>query len=401
MAYVRAAVLASVVLALCACSGLPGSMGQASSSPTTPVITPPGESPSTSAFPSPSSGGPTPPAPLAMTCPYRVSSEANLALVRLRNTAGVIVRDISDLSNPISRCTFHGTGGSYFRFMDWSHVSYIVTNAEGTGALYLTDLLTRRTSPVRAWTDEASLYWVYAWSPDAKTLSYVSSNSAGGTWHVLSAQGDVTLSSLGSMPGRGINPDSDDAMTGFSADGQYVALEHTFSGSDATTPPFQIVRLSDHRVVYSRKDGTMATWAGAGARLFFRTLAGVESWDPRSGVQVVVPGLAWIRPWPSADGLRILYTAADGTGNHHVGYLRLADQPVVGNVLTFQPRTGAAFLNSTLVWYAEESSCSEVSCGLGGLPLTGRTFLHDLVTGTERSSIITTVFDSWPHVGAA
>ena len=34
----------------------------------------------------------------------------------------------------------------------------------------------------------------------------------------------------------------------------------------------------------------MATWAGAGARLYFRTLAGVQSWDPIKGVQVVVLG---------------------------------------------------------------------------------------------------------------
>jgi hypothetical protein len=145
----------------------------------------------------------------------------------------------------------------------------------------------------------------------------------------------------------------------------------------------------------------MATWAATGARLFFRTLAGVESWDPKSGVQVVVPGLAWIRPWASADGLRIVYTAADGTGNHQVGYLRLADRPITGLVLTYPPRTDAAFLNSTLIWYAEESPCSQVSCGIGGPRLTGRTFLHDLVTGTERTSIDTAVFDSWPHVGAA
>jgi hypothetical protein len=326
---------------------------------------------------------------------------ANLALVTLRGSTGVIVRDISDLSNPITRCVVHGTSANFVRFMDWSHVSYIVTNANGDGALYLADLLTRTSSLVRAWTDEASMYWVYAWSPDSKTLSFVSSSSTGVTWHVLSAAGDVTLSRSGPIPGRGINPDSDDSMTGFSADGQYVALEHTFGAPDATAAPFQIVRLSDHKVVYSRRDGSMAAWSGAGARLFFRTLAGVETWDPKSGAHVVVPGLAWIHPWPSADGLRILYTAADGTGNHHVGYLRLTDQPIAGNVLNFQPRTGAAFLNSTLAWYAEESLCSQVSCGLGGPPLTGRTFLRDLVTTTERASIITSVFDSWPHVGAA
>jgi len=326
---------------------------------------------------------------------------ANLALVTIRGASGVIVRDISNLSNPISRCVLHGTGANYVRFVDWSHISYIVTRANGDGALYVADLLTRQSSLVRAWTDEASMYWVYAWSPDARTLSYVSSNSAGVAWHVLSAAGDVSLSRFGPIPGRGVSVDTDDAMTGFSADGLYVALEQTFSGSEATAAPFQIFRLSDHKLVYGRKDGSMATWAGAGARMYFRTLAGVESWDPKTGVQVVVPGLAWIRPWPSADGLRIVYTAADGTGNHHAGYLRLADRPPVGNVLNFQPRTGAAFLNSTLVWYAQESICSQVSCGIGGPPLTGRTYLHDLVTGTERSSIDTAVFDSWPHVGAA
>ena len=401
MANVRAAVVALVILASSACSGLPGSTGQASSIPTAVGATP-STLPSSPAFPSPSPGGRTPPAPLAVTCPYRVPRVANLALLTLRGTAGVIVRDISDLSNPLSRCVVHGgTGANFFRFMDWSHISYIVTSADGSGALYLTDLLTRKSSLVRAWTDEASMYWLYAWSPDARTLSYVSSNSTGVEWHVLSAAGDVTLSRFGPIPGRGINPDSDDAMTGFSADGQYVALEHTFGGAGATAAPFQIVRLSDHKVVYSRKDGSMAAWAGAGARLYFRTLAGVESWDPKAGVQVVVPGLAWIHPWSSADGLRIVYNAADGTGNHHVGYLRLADRPLAGNVLSFQPRTGAAFLNSTLVWYGEESACSKVACGIGGPPLTGRTFLRDLVTGTERVSIDTAIFDSWPHVGAA
>ena len=284
--------------------------------------------------------------------------------------------------------------------MDGSHVSYIVTNAAGAGALYLADLQARRTSLVRSWTDEASLYWVYAWSPDAKILSYLSSNSAGVAWHLLSAAGDVTLSSLGQIPGRGVNADSDDAMTGFSADGRYVALENTFSGP-GTAAPFQIVRLSDHRLVYSRKDGTMATWLGTGARLFFRTLAGVEAWDAKSGAQVVVPGLAWIHPWASADGLRITYTTADGTGNHQVGYLRVSDLPQVGTVESLHPGTGAAFLNSTLIWYAEESSCTPNPCGPGGPSPTGQSYLDDLVTQSERPSIDTAVFDSWPHVGAA
>lgn len=396
----RAAVLASVLVALCACTGLPGETTLDSPTPTILASTTPSPVPPL-AFPSPSPGGAAPPQAARLTCGSAISPTANLTLVTLKGDTGVKVRDISDLSQPTSLCSLNGAGASYFRFRTATQVSYIASNAANDGALYLADLPSRRTSLVRSWTGGAYADWVYAWSPDGTTLSYLSSTADALTWHVLSSAGDTTLSRLEAVPGRDVNPERDDAMTGFSADGQYVALEQTFSGTIGGPPAFQVVRLSDHKLVYSRRDGTMATWSGSEAHLYFRTVAGVESWDPKAGVQLVVPGLAWTHPWPSADGLRIVYTAADGTGNHHVGYLRLTDQPVAGLVLSFQPRTKAAFLNSTLVWYAEEASCAQTQCGLGGPPLTGRTFLHDLITIGERPSIDLSVFDSWPHVGAA
>ncbi|MEP6753587.1 MAG: hypothetical protein ABI959_12660 [Candidatus Dormiibacterota bacterium] len=363
---------------------------------------PPLASASPASIVSPSPGRTAPPAPMQLTCGSRIPAAANLTLVTLPDRTGISIRDISDLSSPISRCLIHGTGATHPRFKDAGHVSYIVRNAAGRGALYVADLLTRRTSLVRSWTDAAFMDWVYAWSPDAKTLTYLSSDSTGVAWHLLSAAGDLTLSRFGPMPGRGVDPESDDGMTGFSADGQYVALENTFTGADSASALFQVVRLSDHKLVYSRRDGTMATWSGSGAHLYFRTIAGLESWDPKAGAQNVVPGLAWIHPWASADGLRIAYTASDGTGNHQVGYLRLTDQSPVGIVWMFKhPGTKAVFLNSTLVWYAEEASCAQAQCGLGGPPQTGRTFLVDLVVQSERPSVDTAVFDSWPRAGAA
>ncbi|HXC77496.1 MAG TPA: hypothetical protein VNU19_10630 [Candidatus Acidoferrum sp.] len=405
MAYVRAVVLAPVLVALCACTGLPGAVALDSPTPSSLASTPPSPLPSPLAFPSPNPSGPAPLQAARLTCGSAISPIANLTLVTLRGETGVKVRDISDLSQPISLCSLNGAGTSDFRFRTATQVSYVVSDAAGAGALYLADLPSKRTSLVRSWTGGAYADWVYAWSPDGKTLSYLSSTADALTWHLLSAAGDVTLSRLAPVPGRDVSSDNDDAMTGFSADGQYVALEQTFSGTDtgvpSAAPAFQVVRLSDHKLEYSRRNGSMATWSGSGAHLYFRTVAGVESWDPKAGVQLVVPGLEWIRPWPSADGLRIVYTAADGTGNHHVGYLRLTDQPIAGNVLSFQPRTNAVFLNSTLVWYAEEASCAQTQCGIGGPPLTGRTLLHDLITGTDEPSVDVSVFDSWPHVGAA
>jgi hypothetical protein len=393
MAYVRGTGMAAVLLMLAACGGSAGATPTPSPSAATPTPV------ASAGFPSPTPGGPTPASPVTLTCASDVPAGHELALVSLRNTTGIVVRDISNIATPITRCTFKGAG-TYFRFVDGTHVSYIVASDNGTGALYVANLQTRTTSLVRAWTNEGSLYWVYAWSPDGKTLSYLSSNGDKVAWHIRSAAGDAVLSDLGSVPGRGVSPNYDDAMVGFSGDGKYVALEQTFTYTGAAAPagqepPFQVVRLSDHKSVYSRRNGTMATWAGNGADLYFRTTAGVEVWDATLGQQVVVPqGLAWIHPHPGADGKRIVYEDANGAGNHFAAYLTLATKQAVR--ISPKPRLGAAFLNSTLVWYAEESVCT-TQCGLGGPPLTGRTYIYDIVAKTESASIITAVFDAWPH----
>ena len=398
----KAAVLASMLLVLAACGSQPVASGQASSSPSAPSSTP-ATSPSASPAPlsSPSPGGPKPLPPIAFTCSSTIPAGHQLALVNLRNTTGVAVRDISNLSNPVTRCVFKGgVGGNYFRFVTAIRISYLDSGDNGDGAMYVADLATRTTSLVRSWSNGGFLSWIYAWSPDGTTLSYLSSDGNHVGWHLRSSAGDVTLSLLGSVPGRGVDGNNDDAMVGFSADGRYIALENTFTTQTAAAPRFQIVRLSDRKLVYSRTDGTMATWAGSGASLYFRTTAGVLAWDPNNGARVVVPqGLRWIHPSPSADGKRIVYEDADGAGNTFAGYLRLADRHAFR--LSPLPRNGAVFLDPTLVWYAGQAVCSAtVQCGLGGPPLTGRTYIRDLVTGTESASIITNVFDSWPHVAA-
>jgi hypothetical protein len=381
MAHMRRTALAAALLLLAACGGSPAATPTTSTSGTATVT------PAATASPAP---------PVATVCTSQIPAGHQLALVVLAKGSPVVVRDITDIAHPITRCTIYG--GTFHRFVDATHVSYIVSETSGQSALYVVDLQTSHDTLIRAWTNQGSLYWVYAWSPDGKTLTYLSSNGDKVAWHVLSAAGDVTLSDLGSIPGRGANPNSDDAMVGFSADGKYVALEQTFSNA-ASAPgqaPFQVVRLSDHKLVYSRTDGTMATWAATGATLYYRTTSGVESWDATAGTRVVVPqGFRWIRPWPSADGKRIAYVDADSKGNHFPGYV----QPSVGQAfrVSSRPRTGAVFLTPTLMWYAEEATCSGAVCGLGEPKLTGRTFIYEVVARTESASIITAFFDSWPH----
>src|SRR2546428_10945906 len=276
-------------------------------------------------FPSPTPGGPTPPAPVAIVCSSQVPAGHQLALVTLSGIQGIVVRDLTDIQHPVTRCGF--SGGAYLRFINSTRVSYIVTSSGdlgASGALYMVELTSSTTSLVRAWTAGGYASWVYAWSPDGQKLTYPSSDTAGVKWHLLSAAGDKTLASLGTVPGRGVNLDNDDAMVGFSADGQYVAVEEPSTarkGATPGTPPIQIVRLSDFKQIYLRSDGTMGAWGATGARFYFRTTAGVMVWDATGKVQTVQAGLQWIRPWPSSDGSHITFSSLNAPGNHVVGII--------------------------------------------------------------------------------
>jgi len=338
--------------------------------------------------------------PITFSCASAIPPAHQLALVQLHGVSGYVVRDITDILHPVTRCTFHG--GSYFRFVTETRISYIVTSsadAGASGSLYLADLAGGSTSLVRTWTNGQYASWVYGWSPDGSHLTYLHSDPSGVQWHMLSAAGDRLLANLGQVVPRDISGDNDDAMVGFSADGQYVAVEQTFTQGKGTTSatPIQVNRVSDGSLAYSATEGTMAVWAGTGARLLFRTAAGVQSWSPSGGAIPVSAGTAWIHPVASPDGSRIAFSLLNAQGNHVGEVLDLASGGI--HALSPNPRVGAAFLNASLVWYAGETICTTATpCGPGAPPLSGQTYIYDLGSDVETGSIDTGFYDSWPHV---
>src|SRR5258708_5198685 len=334
-----------------------------------PVATTPVARPSLPPFPSPTAGGPTPPPPVAVVCSSQVPAGHQVALVSLHGVQGVVVRDVTDINHPVTRCGFQG--GAYFRFVNSARVSYIVTSSGdvgASGAIYMVDLNQSTTSLVRAWSSGGYGSWVYAWSPDGQKLTYLASDTTGVTWHLLSAAGDKTLASLGMTPARGVALDNDDIMVGFSADGQYVAVESTFTtqkGGGASAPAIQIVRLSDLKQIYMRADGTMATWGATGASFYFRTTAGLLVRDATGKDHPANPALQWIRPWPSADGTHITFSSLNPQGNHVVGILDTGGGPVAQ--ATSEPRANPGLLTSTLLWHPGETPCpGPPPSGLGG-----------------------------------
>src|SRR5216683_304610 len=96
------------------------------------VATTPVARPSLAPFPSPTPGGPTPPPPVAVVCSSQVPAGHQVALVSLRGVQGVVVRDVTDINHPVTRCGFQG--GAYFRFVNSARVSYIVTSSGDLGA---------------------------------------------------------------------------------------------------------------------------------------------------------------------------------------------------------------------------------------------------------------------------
>ena len=358
----------------------------------------------------------TTPAPVAFACSSQIPSGSTLALATLRGSTDVVVRDITDLSKPLTRCAFKSCsqwcesyGPDFARFVTGSRISYIVRSGDGAGAMYLADLATQKTALVRKWSAADNYFWVFAWSPDGNSLTYFTSDQ----WLIRTATGDVALSPLGKDLGYNFNRNSDSQMVGFSADGQYAAVDQSIDLGTKQVDGgygiqkgalFKVVRLSDKKVVYSRSDGTMAAWAGVGAHLYFRTSSGLEEWDPINGRQLVVGGLAWTNPVPSADGKRIAFLATDANGHHFASELRLTDQPLRPITLSSLPRAGIAFLNPTVVWYAEEAACNQSPCRCDDAIcepfLTGRTYVHDLMTGTISASVLTAIADTWPRPGS-
>jgi hypothetical protein len=385
-------VLAGLVLTACGSSSTVN-LHTAGGSPSPAASASPAAGGSPVAFPSPNPGSSSVP-PASAHCAAPPSAGEQLALVSLHGVPGVVVRDITDIGHPLTRCTINR--GSLFQFVSATRISYVVlasSDLGAAGAMYMFDAAAGTTSLVRSWAYTGTAAGIYAWSPDASHLAYLNSDTTGLTWHILSAAGDHVLANLGTIPGRGVSPDNDDAMTGFSADGQYVAVEQTLAG----TTRLQINHVSDNTIAYSHNDATMAAWAGAGAKLYFRTSAGVQAWDAASGLTSVVPSLAWIHPHASPDGARMVFSVLNAQQNHIGEALDLTTGAT--HSLSPNPRVGAAFLNASLVWYAGETPCTTASpCGLGAPPLSGQTYIYDLGSDVENGSIDTAYYDAWPHV---
>lgn len=310
------------------------------------------------------------------------ASTRKLALVNLKGSTDYIVRDVTDIDHPFTVSSLGTQVGSSVQFVNAEETSEA---AESTGLVRIpfggSPETVVTTCPTR----------LFAWSPDGTAVAYVHYPQEFPRvegLHIVKGGRDVLVDSIrndfrGGCSNRLSCVDwSFGAL--YSPNGAYISLvEAPGTGLHLWT--------SSGKLVTSAEAATMPVWSGDA--LYWRDQQGVEQW--RDGtLSLVLPGVAWLIPQASAAGGSIVYETRDaGT---FTGRVHLFDTATRKTREIAKSRGFPAFLTSRYVWYVGERPCTPLGC-LDLTTETGITYIYDLQTGTEYQSLITRVFDVWPH----
>jgi hypothetical protein len=316
----------------------------------------------------------------------------------MQGSPATVLADVSDARNPRPICTI--TGAGIPQLVTQTTISWSATQGSpgtpGDSVIGVLDLFTGTSTVAATWTGGAFMDGLHAWTPDRSLLAYVTSDASAVTLHLLSGGGDRVVGTLGPVPGRGANPNEDDAFLSFSSDGAYFAFVQTYS---STGDHLQVRHTQDGSVAYSQSLGTMATWGGTVSVLYFRKPVSsvVSLWDT-SGVvtQAFGPQLAWIRPRTDAGDDNLAFTVRDSAGTPHVWLYGHGGRS--GGQLP-NVRSSPMWLNTNAIFYVEEAPCGS-NCGIGPASQPdGKTFTFDTGSQTETASRISQVLGAWPRPG--
>jgi hypothetical protein len=376
----------------------------ASPSPSPSPTPTPEDSPSPSPSPSPIA----PPSPVvvpswaALHASCAGSPTAREAVLKLQGAASPVLADVSDAKNPRTLCGISGASVATREpqivtqtMISW-YASQGSPTAAGTSVIAVLDLFTGSSTVAATWSGGSFMDGLHAWSPDRGFMAYIASSASSVDLHLLSGGGDRIVTSLGPVPGRGPDPNQDDAYLAFSPDGAYFALVQTFTSSG---DQLQVRRTIDGSVAFSLSRGTMATWGSTGSRLYYRMPSSslVQVWDSKAGVSQAIPQqLSWIRPRADAGDDDLAFTVRDSAGTPHAWLYGHGGRS--GGQLP-NVRSSPAWLNSTEFFYVEEAVCS-TNCGVGpAWQPDGKTFTFDLAQQAETASKISRVYSAWPRPG--
>lgn len=339
---------------------------------------------------SPSAAASTP-SPTATTAPSSCTAPPNrcLALVTLRGSSSVVVRDITDINHP-KTVSIVGDASLAPQFVSGTELSF----AAGGYGLFRVPLSMNNKALVSSQPTGG-----FAWSPDGGAVVYLmQANPESATVHQLIAGKDQVFAPVPGGGGGGCESiagcaivNSLDTRLLYSPDGTTVSFVMSGFGVSA----FRLWSSDGKLLKSSDSQGTtMSAWSGPG--LYFRDAKGVEMW--RDGaISLFLPGITWIKPNASPSGGQIVYVVRDSSGWAHT---YVVDTTTAKVRELKKARAHPVFLTSRFVWYQGERACVAAdACGAKPPwhPLSGKNYIYDLRTGTETESIITSVADVWPH----
>ena len=341
-----------------------------------------GSTPSPSASPSVATSPTASATPAANPCPP--PSNRCLAIVAIRGTNPWVLRDMTSISQAKTVSTFMTSPP---QFVSGTELSY----ADESG-LYRMPL---SGSPKTLVSKSGQAVSLFSWSPSGSTVAYLAQSNSGMALHLLSAGQDrAVVGSIPALPVTGCESqfcgDTWDLRLSYSPDGAFISLVESIANVNA----FRLWS-SDGKLLISSDSGSrsMSTWSGH--IFYFPGATGVDMW--RDGVtSSFLPRVTWIRPEASPAGGQIVYETKDAQGWAHTFVVDTTTR----NVRELKKaRSGPAFLTSRYIWYKGQRACVAAdSCPAGWTVVAnGKTYIYDLLDGTETESIITQLFEAWPH----
>ncbi len=328
------------------------------------------------------SSSPTP-TPAFNPCPP--PSNRCLAVVGLRGTNPWVVRDVTSITHAKTVSTFMTSPPE---FVSGTELAYA-----GEGGLFRMPL---SGSPQTLVSKSGQSVGLFAWSPTGSTVAYLVHTSSGAALHLLSAGHDRAVAgSIPNVPATGCESEfcgeTWDLRLSYSPDGAYISLVESIANANA----FRLWS-SDGRLLISSDSWSrsMSIWSGH-ALYFPGAKGGIDMW--RDGItSSFLPGVNWIRPNASSAGGQIVYETKDAQGWAHTFVVDTATRTVRE---LKKARSGPAFLTSRYIFYSGQRACVKSDyCPSGWTVVrSGKTYIYDLNTGTETDSVITQVFDVWPH----
>jgi hypothetical protein len=351
----------------------------ASACGSTPTV---GIAPSPSASPSAAASASANPTPAVNQCPP--PSNRCLAVVALRGTNPWVVRDITSITHPKTVSTLMTSPP---QFVSGTELAYA-----DEGGIFRMPL---SGSPKTLVSKSGQGVSLFTWSPSGGTVAYLAQTTAGTALHLLSAGHDrAVVGSIPNVPVTGCESEfcgeTWDLRLSYSPDGAFISLVESIANVNA----FRLWS-SDGKLLISSDSWSrsMSTWSGH--TFYFPGAKGIDVW--RDGVtSSFLPGVNWIRPTASSAGGQIVYETKDSQGWAHTFVVDTATRTVRE---LKKARSGPAFLTSRYIFYSGQRACVKSDYCPNGWTVvrSGKTYIYDLLDGTESESIITQVFDVWPH----